>query len=58
MSDKRERSAAWHEASRPLPVDDEPALCPECKQGKQPNCTGWVINENDEVDICATRETP
>lgn len=32
--------------------------CPECTQGKVENCTGWVINENDEVDICATRETP
>jgi hypothetical protein len=33
-------------------------LCPECVQGKTDNCTGWVINEKDEVDVCATKEVP
>lgn len=27
-------------------------ICPECVQGKHVNCTGMVLNENDEFVKC------
>lgn len=31
--------------------------CPECRQGKHQNCTGWAINEEtDEVGPCPCEE--
>lgn len=29
-----------------------PSTCPECRQGKHPNCTGWALDDNDEVIPC------
>lgn len=26
--------------------------CPECAQGKTGNCTGWVIDTDDQVGVC------
>ena len=26
--------------------------CPECVQGKPRNCTGWVINDDDQIVEC------
>lgn len=29
-------------------------ICPECRQGKHINCTGWAIDpDTDEVGYCA-----
>lgn len=27
-------------------------ICPECRDGKCRNCTGWALNEDDEVVDC------
>jgi hypothetical protein len=36
----------------PRPHTD-PAVCPECANGKHPNCTGWAIDEKtDELVDC------
>jgi hypothetical protein len=34
----------------------EPAVCPECRAGKHPNCDGWAIDELDEVTTCQCPE--
>lgn len=26
--------------------------CPECRQGQHGNCTGWAIDDNDEMVEC------
>lgn len=26
--------------------------CPECRNGKHPNCTGWALDAADEVVSC------
>lgn len=28
------------------------SLCPECGNGKHVNCTGWAIDEDDNVVDC------
>lgn len=28
--------------------------CPECDQGKPWNCTGWAIDEDDNMTDCET----
>lgn len=27
-------------------------VCPECRDGKPQNCTGWAINDNDQIVEC------
>lgn len=31
-------------------------MCPECRDGKHLNCTGWVIDERDRVANCKCKE--
>lgn len=33
-----------HRSDRPV--------CPECTQGKPGNCTGWAIDNNDNITNC------
>lgn len=28
-------------------------ICPECRNGKHPNCDGWAIDDNDEIAVCS-----
>jgi hypothetical protein len=32
-------------------------VCPECAQGKPWNCTGWVLDDDDNEAPCATVHT-
>lgn len=32
-----------------------PTRCPECRDGKPRNCTGWTLNSVDEEIPCATQ---
>ena len=32
--------------------DVQPDVCPECAQGKHPNCTGYVLDDNDNETPC------
>ena len=30
--------------------------CPECRQGKHSNCTGWALNDQDELVQCPCKQ--
>lgn len=37
------------------------SICPECRNGKHVNCTGWALDDRDEMVTCGCptcRETP
>jgi len=33
------------------------AVCPECEQGKTANCTGWALNDHDDMVPCTGKDT-
>lgn len=36
----------------PKPVEPPPLLCPECRNGKCPNCTVRVLDDEDQWAAC------
>jgi len=30
--------------------------CPECRQGKHSNCTGWALDDRDEITQCPCQQ--
>lgn len=36
----------------PAALEQHPEDCPECRQGKHANCTGWALDADDEQTEC------
>lgn len=34
----------------------EKLVCPECRDGKHPNCTGWALGPNDDLVECNCKD--
>lgn len=37
-------------------TEHQAAICPECRNGKHPNCDELAIDENDELTKCQCPE--
>ena len=46
-----EEAARWHRADHKASYA-RLAVCPECRNGKHPNCDELAIDENDELTKC------